>query len=748
MRPLSKLLAVALCWAVAVEPCLAAVQSAQVNVPGNLAPNVGLPVQLPLQIPGSASLGLTGASSFGLNSSLPRVRTVAPTLTSVAAPSPIGRLGTAGQVVLPTPAVQPLRAVKSVAAQAAAPVQVKEVRPAPIKGEQSKTFAEKKIQPVAVGVAEAAEEMASAPTAGAYSAAAKQFSLLTGEGVSQSQALDVAAAPAVQSFGRSPVSLRRAAAAPSGDRDPLVAADAEVSAQAPPAKPSFGQVFKDPERNKSFWRYVVGTIVYYFGIEMYVVGLPFLVSAYTKNVLYENNDARLQNAELLKTVIRENRSVARIAHWIAQAFSYASIPLFTRNMEHGPKTWLVRSALIRAGILALLPTLFFASGIFSLQTALWTLFGLIAVQSFFQGLYVTMDTMATTRLFGDKSVTAAERMKANSILTFIAAATAIIGPAIAGQISLVKDFFGKTGVGAALIYGIYALATGIAGLIYATVGIIGKKAAADEAASGVDAPAKKGFKSVLKDLAVSLKDGIKIIWKSRFLRTLTVLSLIISLFSDPLVFNVFPEFVEGILAANPGTLNWILQIPVIGWLFKGLTSTPMGYYSLMVVFFSVGNILASMFMEPLRKLFKKLGFKNEESLTIPLYVMAALEAPLFWVMISYPSMWGILMLYGMQALATAFSGIAVAGLHQKTLGELKSGDVSKVLAAESFLGIIAAIIATYVYGFVLTGIPIATSLLIAAIATTVLAALRLAAPWLYFTKEQRNAPPPEEPSSS
>jgi hypothetical protein len=603
-----------------------------------------------------------------------------------------------------------------------------EVQSAPIKGEQSKTFAEKKLQPMAAGVVETAREMASAPIAGAYSTAAKQFSLLTLENIRPHHALDVNAEPAAQaSSGRSPVVLRRAA----------TAEDAETPIRTVPAKPSYGQVFKDPERDKAFRRYVAGAIVYYFGIEMYVVGLPFLISAYTKNVLYENNDVRLQNAELLKTVIRENRSVARIAHWVAQAFSYASVPLFTRSMEGGPKKWLVRSALIRAGILTLLPTLFFASGIFSLQTALWTLFGLIAAQSFFQGLYVTMDSMATTRLLGDKSVTAAERTRANSILTFIAAATAIIGPAVAGQVSLVKDFFGKTGVGAALIYGIYALATGIAGLIYATVGIIGKKAAADESVDSV--PQAKGLKTVLKDLAASLKDGIKIIWKSRFLRTLTALSLLISLFSDPLVFNVFPEFVEGILAANPSTLNWILQLPVVGWLFKGLTSTPMGYYSLMVVFFSVGNILASVLMDPLRRALQGLGFKTEESLTIPLYFMAALEAPLFWAMISFPSMWGILLLYGLQALATAFSGIVVAGLHQKTLGDLESKDVSKVLAAESFLGIIAAIIATYVYGFVLTGIPIATSLLIAAVATTVVCALRLAAPWLYFTKEQRNS---------
>ena len=126
MRPLLyRLLAVALCCAVGVHPCFAAVRGAQVQAPGTLAPNAGLPVRLPLRIPGSASLGLTGASCFGLGSTLPQARIVAPALTSVA--------------------VQPLQTVKPAAVQAVAPMHENEVQSAPIKGEQSKTFAEKKL---------------------------------------------------------------------------------------------------------------------------------------------------------------------------------------------------------------------------------------------------------------------------------------------------------------------------------------------------------------------------------------------------------------------------------------------------------------------------------------------------------------------------------------------------------------------------------------------------------------------------
>ncbi len=81
-----------------------------------------------------------------------------------------------------------------------------------------------------------------------------------------------------------------------------------------------------------------------------------------------------------------------------------------------------------------------------------------------------------------------------------------------------------------------------------------------------------------------------------------------------------------------------------------------------------------------------------------------------------------------------YIGIAISGLYQKTLGAQKDEDVTKILAVQSLFGIGAAIISTVVYGFLLTNIPIATSMLIAAIATTVVSALSVAAPFMSFTR--------------
>ncbi|MFI5351114.1 MAG: hypothetical protein ACHQ2Z_16340, partial [Elusimicrobiota bacterium] len=233
--------------------------------------------------------------------------------------------------------------------------------------------------------------------------------------------------------------------------------------------------------------------------------------------------------------------------------------------------------------------------------------------------------------------------------------------------------------------------------------------------------------------------------KDRFLRTMLILSTISSLFSDPLVFNVLPEYIEKLAANSAGTVGAIMAIPGLGWFLKTLTSTPMGNFALMLVMASVGSIVAALTIKPLTKVFRKFGFKTDEALTVPFYFLAALEAPLFYLMIHTPTMLGAVALYGVQSLAVGYVGIALSGLYQKKLGDQKDEDVNKIQAANSLIGIGAAIISTIVYGFILTNIPIATSLMIAAIATAVMSALHVAAPFLSFSKDQRKPPEPPAP---
>ncbi|HXT01242.1 MAG TPA: MFS transporter [Elusimicrobiota bacterium] len=509
-----------------------------------------------------------------------------------------------------------------------------------------------------------------------------------------------------------------------------------------PAKTGFFQVFKDPERNKAFWRYVKGYSIFLVGYEMYVVAQPYLISSMVTNALHEKHDSRAGDKAVVNELIRSDRSLSRIAQWGAQFFSYATIPLFTRNAEKdGPKKWLVKATFVRAAALASIAGVFFATGLIG-TTALWVLFGLIAVQSFFQGIAITSEGAATTRLLGDKSVTSDERTRANSILTIIGSVISIIGPILAGGIALMGPIKGKAGVGGAVIYAVYAGAMALTAFIYAGIRMFAGPGANPEAAN-LAAPAPRTFKSVLGTLWTSIKDGTRIVVKDRMLRTMLILSTISSLFSDPLVFNVLPEYVEKLAATS--SIGSLLHVPVAGWLLHTMTSTPMGNFALMVAMASVGSIVAALTIKPLTKLFQKFGFKTDEALTVPFYFLAALEAPLFFLMIHTPSILGAVALYGLQSLAVGYIGIAISGLYQKNLGGQKDENVNKILAADSLIGIAAAIISTVVYGFILTNIPIATSLIIAAAATGVVSLIRLAAPFLSFTRSQRK--PPEPPAA-
>ena len=85
----------------------------------------------------------------------------------------------------------------------------------------------------------------------------------------------------------------------------------------------------------------------------------------------------------------------------------------------------------------------------------------------------------------------------------------------------------------------------------------------------------------------------------------------------------------------------------------------------------------------------------------------------------------------------------MAGLTQKALGRYGNKmDMISVLSAESFIAIIAAIFSTSMYGFLLNSIATKTAMVMAAVAITVQDGIRVALPWLSFTKDQRKRQPP------
>ncbi|TBR23885.1 hypothetical protein EPO15_05125 [bacterium] len=728
MKTLTRVLATALSVTLASQNALAQFSRAVVR-PVPVAPTVPIGAAAGLRVNAAPLTSPTLALPAGLAAplALPAPK---------ALPLPLAGEGGVRAAAVAVPVASAL-----VSPAVVSPAATPHPNPLPQAGEgREKAAVSERVAVLGKTVSEGMKGVAEMPQSGARDAASAQFSLLTGERFARTAPASDAA-PVAGSLGTlGAPRLAPANRAAEGD------AKAEVP---PPAKRGWAKVFNDPERNKAFWRYFIGSSVFSFGFQMYMVALPYLIKSFTQNTLKEAGKLDQLTKEQLTEMVRQNRSMSRIAHWVAQAVSYVAIPMFNDG-QSAPKKWLVRALLARAAALAGVPALFFATGLMTGGAAMWTLFGLIAVQSFFQGLSITMESGGTARLFGDKSVTTEERLRANSIMSFTGAIIAIIAPVVAGRIAAFPDWMGKMGTGSAVLYGIYAAAVGATALIYATIKMFGEKKA--EAAAGADAaegasPAPKGFGAALKNVLVSMKEGVKLVMKNRFLRTLVGLNLIASLFSDPLIFNVLPEFVEGVLKANPAAMSWALGIPGVGWFLQGLISTPMGFFGMLVAASSIGSAIVALTVEPMRRLFKRLGFKTEESLTIPFYIIAAIEVPAFWAMAYFPSFWGVLALYGLQSLVGGYVGLIVSGVYQKQLGGYSSKQLTQVLAANSFVSILAAIASTYLYGFLLPGISIQTSLLIAAIATTILGTLRLAAPWLFFTKAERKGEPEPAPKA-
>jgi hypothetical protein len=606
----------------------------------------------------------------------------------------------------------------------------------------------RRVATLSKNVASAAETLPKLASNSARPAAARQFALLTGSlRGARANAADLV--PAGKSLGRVRPGLSKPGKANAADFEPEVfrsnAEPAEPGKNAQEAAPKKGwkrfftlKIFKDPARNKAYWRWFLGEQSIMVGFYMYMVALPFYMSSFTANMLRDAGTFDNTTKEALAEQVRQNRALARIAHWVAQAVAYLAIPFFTRG-DHGPRRWMVGSAWGRAAMYAGIFGIFYGTGLVGAQTALYILLGLIGAASFFQGIAVTMSSGASARIVGDKSVTPGERMTANSVRTFVSAIIAIVSPLIAGQILGLGSLMGKDGGGGALIYGIYAASVGVAGLIFATIKMLAKKKTVSEMTGetdpmGVDA-GTKGVFGTIKGIFSSMKEGIKIVWGNRFLRTLVIINLAVALFSDPLIFNALPQFMSQVLANSPAATHGIL---------KFFANSPGGLFALLMTSSSIGSATSAILAEPLRRFMKK-WFKTEESLSIPFYMMAALGVPAFWFMISNPSIWTVLGLYGLQTFLGGFVGLTITGLYQKNLGAYSSKQMNQVLAASSFINILAAIAATYAYGFLLADIPLATMLTVAAVATTVAGLLQIAAPWLMFTKAQRKGESPMGP---
>lgn len=560
--------------------------------------------------------------------------------------------------------------------------------------------------------------------------AQRQFNALTGEAddIRASGPGDGAAPASVPDSGSTRL-------APSSPQPP-------PHAPQPPKKSRLWNVFpNDPARRQSFWRYLGGYSIFSLVYEMYLVSFPFLIASMTRNSLRAHNDPRLNDPKAVEALINRNRAEGRIFHWTGQSASYASMPLFSGKGEQAPQPWLTRSTLIRAGFLAgVAAVALFATGHVPLGAAVLFVSLSMGAASFFQGVAGTKESLGTFTLMGADSVSETDRDKANAILNIVSNFAAIIGPALAGHLSMsVSNLFGQTDVSSYIVYFIYAVGTALSGLVYFGVRLFWQRAS-NKLAPTTGPPFS--LKGALGQIGSSLRTGIKLLWSNKFLRYTVIGIIINSLFSDPLSSSILPDYVATLTKGIPG-IAALLKVPVLGWLLQGLTGSPMGFYSFMIVSYNVSSMVASFLLEPVRKVLAKFGATTAESALKPLYVLAFLEPFLFKAMLHWHSLPLVLAFYGLQSLVTGFGALVAQGLMQKAVNEFPEKDRISVLASESFVGTITAIVSMVIYGFALNKIPVGAMMSLALMAVGLQAGIRLAIPWLSFKK---SAPkPPAKP---
>ena len=589
---------------------------------------------------------------------------------------------------------------------------------------------------------------------GASSQAAGQFAALTGERLASSDGDAAAGAPV------------SAAATAESHLQPATAPTEAAAKDEPPA-PKLGtlQIFRDPARNRDFRWYALGFAIFSLGYEMYGVAKPYMISALTTNSLLAHGSPRARSADGIAASVRYNRALTSIAHWVAQAVSYFAIPLFSRNAaKEGPRKWLVLSMFVRAAALAAVPALFFATGALSIHASLGIFAGLVVAQSFFQGVTVTMENVATLSFF--TGVADDERTKANSIISGIENVLAIPGQLAAGCLARMRPVRNKAGVGGAVIYGIYAVAAVLSALIYTFFVKIFREKNKSAAVSAAPDAAPESIGATLRSLWRSIRDGVRIMWGDSMLRTVSLISMMGALFSEPLIANVLPDYVKSLATQSPGALAVVMRVPGLGWLLQTLMQTDLGSFALVSISISLGGLAPLLLMPALTRLFQKVGFKTEAALSIPFYFIAALEAPLFFVMIHTHSLLGVALLFGLQSLVVGFSGINVTGLTQSNMQDRQEEDVNKIYAAGSLLTTMVTCLSTLMYGVFLSAFlayltkhPAVhlTNAMVntifmwgATAATAAISLVRLAAPFLSFTKAQMFPPaaPPDQPPSA
>lgn len=364
------------------------------------------------------------------------------------------------------------------------------------------------------------------------------------------------------------------------------------------------RVLSDKDRNREFWKFLLGQAMIVMGGNFHYTALPKLAAptkedapklGYNRAV---NNGAQALSSLTTGTIV-DRTSVQKVLVW----------------------TQLGRTVLMLA-----VPILFFngylTAGAFLL---------VIGMAGFLQMTSVTAGSVALNRILGPDE---AEYNRANAVYSLVTNIVGVIGPLLAGAFIGAMDLKFGFLAGNALSYGVYGLlllgATVLYGLwlqvprdelLQSRRDLMAEiKKLGDKRLRGVTADRFEGKPRLLVEVrgdpaelqsalpqtfagypvkAIAerriwkeMAEGFRLIWNNRFLKVYMLFSTLSMMASDALVFSALPRYIEEVVGKVSTTLPGVTNLPVIGPLIAGLTSKA-GAFGIYLAVASLGILLSS-----------------------------------------------------------------------------------------------------------------------------------------------------------
>ncbi len=505
---------------------------------------------------------------------------------------------------------------------------------------------------------------------------------------------------------------------------------------------SFFRVLPDAERNREYWKFVIGQALSATGVAFHYTALPTLV-AQTKEDSWK---------------LGANRAV----NWGSQAAANLSTgPMLDRTSV---RRVLSLTLLARSALLFLIPVLFFNGALGFLPFLAITF-----AMGFLQSMTISAGSVAQLRIMAGNE---AEYNRANAVYNLVTNVVGVVAPLLAGSfIGLMDARFGLL-AGNALAYAVYgglALVVALAWALLRTSNepvMESRKRLAVELASEVsgrtraravyverdgakpgllvevdgDPTVATGLPREFEGFAVraipkrhplrEFAEGMRLIWSHRFLRLAMLFPTLYLIAADSLVFTALPRYIRDI--ADLTVPGFLAGVPFLGAALSAL-STKAGAMGLYLAASSLGVGLSALVLlrrSKSRAEDTKGRLTHLERQGVWSSILHGVGALAYWGVFFSAGLWGSVGSMFLVMLLQGPAWIVWASLSQKALQESFPEHMGKMYSAMFFYQLACSILGVLFFGWLMQAVATTTALWIVGLVMTGAAILDFIEPYV------------------